>query len=291
MKRLYLLLQYDGSLYSGSQVQRGSHCSTIQGELWRAFEALGIQFKIKRLHFASRTDKGVHALGQVAELDVSPELLDTISDFALALNSVLPPSIAVQSVIPYQPSVLAERLPSVQFEAVAKWYRYRWWISPQRSAFQRTNEVRCVQAFDVQKAHAYAQGFLGEHDFRVFQSAGSSVTNTRCLLHYMGFSQQFEEEIILDVVGNRFLYKMVRNMVAYLQQAGLNAENALPPDAFLKQSVRPYSLRTAPSQGLTLMAIHYKQPFLQFNDVRVKILSHAFNKEFSNVENLFSKTR
>ncbi len=289
--RLYLLLHYDGTLYSGSQAQNGNACSTIQGELWRAFACLGIQEKVQRLHFASRTDKGVHALGQVAELDLSPDTLNTIPDFALALNAVLPPSIAVQSVIPYEPSVLAERLPSVQFEAVAKWYRYRWFVSPERSPFQRTNEVRCFQAFDVQKADAYAQDFVGEHDFRILQSAGSSVTNTRCLLHYIGFSQQFEEEIILDVVGNRFLYKMVRNMVAYLQQVGLNAEQALPPEALLKKSVRPCWLRTAPSQGLTLMAIHYKQPFLQFNDVRVKILSHAFNKEFSNVENLFSKTR
>jgi tRNA pseudouridine38-40 synthase len=136
---------------------------------------------------------------------------------------------------------------------------------------------------------------VGEHDFSYFKSPGSAVKNNRCLLHYASFSQQFEEEWVFDVVGNRFLYKMIRNMVAYLHGLGENRSQASTPllsvEDVLVQRNRPASLRTAPSQGLTLMAIHYEAPCLQFNDVRVKTLSHAFTKEFSNVENLFCQNR
>ena len=291
--RLYLLIHYNGTPFSGSQAQYGNPCRTIQGELHHALDALNLRSHVKRLHFASRTDQGVHAQGQVAELDVADHFLEQIPDLKLALNAKLPPEIAVTEVL--NAGLPDERgyYPSVQFDAVAKWYRYKWMIAPTRRPHQPSNALLIHRPLNIAIMQEAAQAFVGEHDFSYFKSLGSSVTNNTCLLHYASFSQQFEEEINFDVVGNRFLYKMIRNMVAYLHGLGDNRSQAstslLSAQDLLVQCNRPASLRTAPSQGLTLMAIRYEAPCLQFNDVRVKILSHALTKEFSNVENLFCK--
>jgi tRNA pseudouridine38-40 synthase len=294
--RLYLLLHYHGTLFSGSQAQRGHSCRTVQGTLWQAFEALGLRCKVKRLHFASRTDKGVHAYGQVAELDVTPDFMAEIPDLKQALNAKLPTDLAVVDCLNKISPDEQGHYPSVQFDATAKWYRYKWILSKHRSPHHPHYALRLHQPFHVEAAQSAAQSFLGSHNFSSFKSSGSFVTNDTCLLHYASFSQQFEDEINFDVVGNRFLYKMVRNMVAYLHECGRTALNSLniqqaSPQEVLAQCSRQASLQTAPSQGLTLMAIHYESPCLQFNDARVKILSHAFEKEFSDVENLFCKTR
>jgi tRNA pseudouridine38-40 synthase len=293
--RLYLLLHYNGTPFSGSQAQFGSSCRTVQGEVWQALDALGLKGQVKRLHFASRTDQGVHAQGQVAEMDVTEDFLVHVPDLRLALNAKLPPEVAVAEVLEAGLADEAGAFASVQFDAKAKWYRFRWMLTPTRRPHQPPNALLIHQPLNVARMQAAAQAFVGEHDFSYFKSPGSSVKNNRCLLHYASFSQQFEEELVFDLVGNRFLYKMIRNMVAYLHGLGENRSQASTPllsvEDVLVQRNRPASLRTAPSQGLTLMAIHYEAPYLQFNDVRVKTLSHAFTKEFSNVENLFCQNR
>jgi tRNA pseudouridine38-40 synthase len=293
--RLYLLIHYDGTPFSGSQAQFGNPCPTVQGELWKALDALNLRSHVKRLHFASRTDQGVHAQGQVAELDVSNDFLDRVPDLSLALNAKLPPEIAVTEVLEAGLPDEQGYYPSVQFDAVAKWYRYKWLLAPTRRPHQASNATLIHQPLNLAVMQDAAQTFVGEHDFSYFKSPGSSVTDDRCLLHYASFSQQFEEAIVFDLVGNRFLYKMIRNMVAYLHGLGDNRSQAstslLSAQDVLVQCDRPASLRTASSQGLTLMAIHYEAPCLQFNDVRVKTLSHALKKEFSNVENLFCQNR
>ncbi len=114
--RLYLLIHYDGTPFSGSQAQYGISCRTVQGELWQALDALNLKSHVKRLHFASRTDQGVHAQGQVAELDVSDDFLGRVPDLSLALNAKLPPEIAVTEVL--EAGLPDERgyYPSVQFD-------------------------------------------------------------------------------------------------------------------------------------------------------------------------------
>ena len=181
--RLYLLIHYDGTPFSGSQAQFGNPCPTVQGELWKALDALNLRSHVKRLHFASRTDQGVHAQGQVAELDVSDDFLARVPDLSLALNAKLPPEIAVTEVLNAGLPDEQGYFHSVQFDAVAKWYRYKWLLAPTRRPHQASNATLIHQPLNLAVMQDAAQTFVGEHDFSYFKSPGSSVTDDRCLLH------------------------------------------------------------------------------------------------------------
>jgi tRNA pseudouridine38-40 synthase len=285
MRRLYALLEYNGTRLFGSQEQRGRSLPTVQGELWRAFEELKLAHLVQRIHLASRTDAGVSAQGQVAELDVDSLLVEKVVDLRRALNHVLPADVAVKQLLNPEAT---ENAPSVQFDAVAKWYRYQWHVdAASKSPLQYPASLGVSSPFCMDTVNPALGQFVGTHDFKCFQSAGSNVTNTQVTLHYARVSQQFNSIYQLDVVGNRFLYKMVRNMAAYVQHIG---EKGLafpqPLDLLCRQRQEVFQ-RTAPALGLRLMAIHYQVPEIQFYSERHTMLRRAFDKDFIDVQDLF----
>ncbi|MCX7805524.1 MAG: tRNA pseudouridine(38-40) synthase TruA, partial [Planctomycetota bacterium] len=167
MKRIKLTIEYDGTAYGGWQYQENAR--SIQGELEKAVKA--VTGESVRAHGAGRTDAGVHALGQVAHLDL-------VSDFPLrklpsALNAHLPKDIAV---------VEAEEAPGdfhARYSAKGKIYRYRILNRKERGAVERDYAAHVGWDLDLEAMRAAAEILLGRHDFSAFTTDLSGTNRDR----------------------------------------------------------------------------------------------------------------
>jgi tRNA pseudouridine38-40 synthase len=282
--RVALLVEYCGTSFHGSQFQ--PELPTIQGALQDALKRLNLE--TSAVTFAGRTDTGVHAVGQVAHFDVPEDGLRQVPDLVLALNAVLPATVAVRA------SRLDVGRPfHSRREAVAKWYRYKIYNSSHRSAWaSQMPAAHYHYRLDETLMNQAAQLILGEHEFTSFKDSGSVVTSDICCIQHAKVVRD-GDFIILDVAANRFLYKMVRNIVGQLMLIG-NANNPHPPEAILKvlaERDRRKAARSASPEGLTLMAVQYKSPFNFFEkDVYVQQFKNILKSmESLQNENLFRK--
>lgn len=246
MRRLKLILQYDGTRYSGWQKQNGS--ATLQESLEKTITKLTRE--TVTLQGASRTDAGVHALGQVAHFDDAGRF--PLGKYAQALNALLPDDVAVIS---------AEEVPATfhaRFDAQAKWYRYRVRNLSRKTIFNRSYAWQITVPLDLQKMQQAAASFIGEHDFTSFKTFSSQNRDTSNLrtISKLDIAQK-GEEILFDIEGNGFLYKMVRGMVGSLVEVG---RGKFPPEwirEVLEKRDRPAAGPNAPAHGLFLMQVYY----------------------------------
>jgi tRNA pseudouridine38-40 synthase len=283
--RIALLVEYCGHNFFGSQFQPNR--PTIQSEVEEALKQLGL--KTSAVSFAGRTDSGVNALGQVAHFDIAAEALRNIPFLPAALNAKLPDSIAVRaSHFNVSPNFHSRR------EAQYKWYRYRIYNSRTRSALMGPHAAHYPQPLDVERMNQAAQLLLGSHDFKSFKDSDTVVTNDICDIKYIKIAKD-GDFINFDVAADRFLYKMVRNMVGQLLLIG-NVEAPQSPASILEvlaQRDRRSAAATARPEGLCLMAIVYPTPFNYFElDSRVQQLNHLLKlnqMESLQNENLFRK--
>ena len=286
VQRIALLVEYCGTVSHGSQFQPQQ--VTVQGSLENALQQLGL-VEASAVSFASRTDAGVHALGQVAHFDVPPSALKNIQDLASALNAVLPDSISVRDVY-----LGLERTFNSRRDAVAKWYRYKIYNSKNRSVWALRNAALLHRTeLDAERMNQAANQLLGEHDFTSFKDRSAEI-DTLCDIKHVQVVRD-GDIIILDIAANRFLYKMVRNLVAQLMLIGdtrhpLSNENTVLLDLIHRRD----RLKVPPgasAEGLTLMAVSYKSPFKLFEkDVYVQQLKNILKPmESSQNENIFRK--
>ena len=247
-QRFRLTVAYDGTAYSGWQVQPGD--PTVQDRIETELRGLVGDDQEIKLHGSGRTDQGVHAHGQVAHVDLRTRM--DASALLRALNARLPPDIRVLGVRLAKPGFHARR------HAVSKEYRYYVWhgpILPPERRLYVTHRYRPLHVAAMQQA---AQQFVGEHDFASFTANPNRVIEstvrrvTLCTVRKQGAL------ICFRVRGNGFLYKQVRSMVGFLLRVGEGAE---PPEA-VKELLRhrtPRSARvpTAAPQGLFLWRVWY----------------------------------
>lgn len=242
--RIKLTLEYDGTAYAGWQRQQNALAvqQVVEEALSRLTgEAVGVTG-------ASRTDAGVHALGQVAHFDtlspIPPE------KFAFALNTMLPADVRVISSGPAAPDFHA------RFSARGKRYRYLMYDATHASALYRGLCAHSIYPLDVDRMDREAACMVGTHDFSAFAASGSTVkdtvrTITRCQV------VRREPFVALTVEGNGFLYNMVRILAGTLMGVG---SGKLAPGAVaraLETGDRLALGPTAPPQGLTLMEVFY----------------------------------
>ncbi len=283
ISRVALLVEYCGLEFRGSQAQRNQ--PTVQSAVQIALQQLNL--KTSAVSFASRTDAGVNALGQVAHFDVATDALVNVSNLASALNAVLPGSIAVRAVqLDLGRSFHARR------DATAKWYRYKIYNSRNRSVWAQHGATLHRPVLDTDLMNQAAQLILGEHEFTSFKDLGSNVTHDFCRIEAIQVSRD-GDFITVDVAANRFLYKMVRNIVGQLMVIG-NHKNSLSPETILKvisERDRRKASHSAPAEGLTLMSVHYQAPFNLFEkDVYVQQFKNILKPmESLQNENLFRK--
>lgn len=280
--RIALLVEYCGKLFHGSQFQPEQ--LTVQGALQQALAQLGLQSSA--VSFASRTDSGVHARGQVAHFDIVSKPFN-IASLEAALNAVLPSDITIRACYVGVAANFHSRR-----EAQAKWYRYRLYNGRQRSSLAGPDAAYHHCKLNIGPMAEAAQLLLGTQDFTSFQSANASLTNPICTMHHFIVTQE-GDFINFDIAANRFLYKMVRNLVGQLLRIG-NSETPLPPESILEVLARRHRAQAASParpEGLCLMAVHYPSPFNYFdldeNVQHLKSLLRLNQMESLQNENLF----
>jgi tRNA pseudouridine38-40 synthase len=242
--RFKLTLEYAGTRYSGWQKQKNAR--TVQGELERAVvEVTGRrEFECQG---SGRTDAGVHALMQVAHLDVhttlAPEMLRR------GLNDELPADINVLSI---------DRAPHrfhARHTAIARSYLYQ--VTRRRTAFAKPFVWWVKEPLDVDRMRAAAARFAGMHDFRSFSDDDPEDKSTAVLIDEVTIGED-GDLVLIRVGGSHFLWKMVRRMVGVLVEIGRGALDANAVSVFLREpSALPAKL-TAPSSGLFLERVLYQ---------------------------------
>lgn len=248
MRRVALVLSYDGSSYHGWQIQ--SNAVTVQGELQAALSQL---FKTPvSVYGCSRTDAGVHARRFVCHFDLP--FLFPLDRLPLALNALLPSDIAVREAL-FVPDDFHAR-----FSCLGKTYSYRLWNALVRSPFESRRAGFWPVPLEAERMNEFARDFVGEHDFYAFMAARSEVENT--VRRISAFSVEREDNLIrFSVTGNGFLYNMVRIMVGTLIYADLGKlEKSIPE--ILTAKDRTLAGITVPPQGLYLEKVYFDLPEL-----------------------------
>lgn len=247
MPILRLTIEYDGTDYHGWQRQAAA--ATIQGAIEAAIRR--ISGKHAAVVGAGRTDAGVHAAAQVAHADTPASLDPRV--WRRALNAVLPADIKIIAVEPAPKGFHA------RYSASGKRYRYRVLNRPVPSPLERRTSWHVPQPLNLAAMRRAAASVIGRHDFRAFEGADRSHSETRdtvCRLSRCTICKQ-GNLIAIEFECNRFLKYMVRNIVGTLVEIGLGRRPAHDMSALLRSGDRRRAGATAPAHGLTLMEVFY----------------------------------
>lgn len=243
-KRILLTVSYDGTGYCGWQFQENG--PSIQDEIEKALgKAVG---RFTRVTGASRTDAGVHALGQRAHFDTESAI--PADKYPFVLNRFLPEDIRVTEGIMVPPDFHA------RFDAVGKWYTYRIHNAPHPSALYRHLTAHVPIPLDAEKMDQSARLLLGTHDFAAFAAAGGQAKTTVRTIDAVSVSRE-GKEITLKIHGNGFLYNMVRIIAGTLIYVG---QGKLEIDCISRAIHSKNRLDlgvTAPACGLELTRVEY----------------------------------
>lgn len=248
MKRIMLVVSYDGTNYHGWQIQ--PNAITVEGVLNEAIYRLTGE-KLQVIG-ASRTDAGVHALGNVAVFDTNSRIPG--EKFSYALNQRLPEDVVIQQSMEvaadfhprhceclktYEYTIINRSFPLPEYRNTALFYYGR---------------------LDIGKMRRAAEAFLGEHDFAGFCSAGAQVQTTIRRIYALEIMEEPEEsKLRIRVIGNGFLYNMVRIIVGTLLEVGKGAIPAERVPQIITACDRSQAGPTAPAKGLRLLKIEYKE--------------------------------
>jgi tRNA pseudouridine38-40 synthase len=242
-----LVLEYDGTGLAGWQRQLNG--PSVQQHMEEAVAAMVGQ--PTAVTGASRTDAGVHALGQVAHFHTTTAIPP--HGFRRGLNASLPPAIAVVACTEASPGFHA------RFDSCGKHYRYTLLARPDRSPLWRDRAWHCPRQLDQAAMQRAAENMLGERDYQAFRASGCTARTTRRRVDAVRFTRE-RDLLHIDVHGNAFLRNMVRIMAGTLVDVGEGRLAAGDIPAILDSRDRTRAGRTAPAGGLTLVEVFYSAP-------------------------------
>jgi len=237
-----LVIEYDGSEFHGWQVQRAHR--TVQGEIETALKRLA--HGPVRIAGAGRTDAGCHAAGQVASVKLTTRL--SAERLRMALNGILPSDVRIIQVEEVEPEFHA------RFDAMRRSYRYviESRIIPIR---RRYAWARAVHA-GVAALNEASRPLLGAHDFTTFSKQGSENGGPLCCVTRARWSGR-RGRLHFDIVSDRFLYTMVRRIVATVVRDSESGAGASAVESALEARDRRAAAPPAPAHGLYLMRVRY----------------------------------
>lgn len=261
MPRYTLIVEYVGKNYAGSQIQPDG-VDTIQFRIENALRTLKSgkrgngyesmqppkcqKYKSQTI-FSGRTDKGVNSKGQVVHFDCEEILV--ASKFLHSMNALLPDDISVLGLNQVDEGFHAQK------SAKKRHYKYVFFNRELKSAFDG-GLMLIKYEIDIERMNNSLKYLLGQHDFSAFKSAGTNNPNPVCTL-YKAEAKRLGDTVVIDIVGNRFLYNMVRTIVGSLLL--IEKENLLPEKMLeiLDGKDRTKAGKTVNPYGLTLMKVEY----------------------------------
>ena len=245
MKRIRLVVAYDGTHYHGWQIQPGA--VTIESVLNEALTQL-MREPIQVIG-ASRTDSGVHSRGNVAVFDTESQMPP--DKICMALNQRLPEDIRVQ---------VSEEVPFDWHPrkcACVKTYEYRILNRRINMPMERLYSHFCYFKLDVDRMQEAAAMLTGEHDFKSFCSVRTQVPDTVMTIYTIDVAKNADDIISIRVTGNGFLYNMVRIIAGTLMAVGTGQIRPEDMTSILEARDRRAAGPTAPARGLTLIEMKY----------------------------------
>ncbi len=243
-KNIKLSIEYDGTNYSGWQVQ--NNAQTIHGIIEKAlFQLLKEHIKIIG---ASRTDKGVHAYGQIANFFTTTKIPG--DKFLYALNPLLPKEIIVKD---------SEEVSSefhARFSSIGKTYEYLIFNRKLPSPIFRDRAYHVTGELSLEDMKMASQFFLGTHDFKGFRASKCSAVKTYKTIQKIDLVKE-ENLIRMEITGDGFLYNMVRIIVGTLLDVGLQKISCNEIPRIIDSKDRRMAGKTAPACGLYLREVYY----------------------------------
>ncbi len=247
-RRVAAIIEYDGTDYAGWQSQ--AHSTSIQDAVQEALSFVaGHRLAVI---CAGRTDRGVHALGQVIHFDTKAER--TPRAWVLGANTRLAPSIALQWAGEVSMGFHARH------KASRRIYRYFILNRSARSALQRTRTAWVHRPLDASAMHAAAQALIGEHDFSAFRSVECQSPTPIRRVDAIEVTRA-GDLVSLQITANAYLHHMVRNIVGTLLDVQREADPRAAMAKVLAGADRRYAGITAPAEGLYLWRVEYPKDF------------------------------
>ena len=245
--RYLISFEYLGSGFFGSQVQKQE--PTIQGELIKAICTL-TKNKDTKVIMSGRCDRGVSAYYQTAHFDSDYEIKDK-NKFLISLNSILPSGMKVFDIENIVASFHAQK------SATYRHYRYKINNSISKSAFD-LNAYHTRMKLNIERMQTALNFVLGEHDFSSFKSASDNPAKI-CII-YKAEVRKEGDYILIDIIGNRFLYNMVRAIVGTLFYIESKNLDPIYMKEVLDSKKREMAGANADPIGLTLIRVGYDDP-------------------------------
>jgi len=262
--RFKLYIEYEGTRYSGWQKQNNAR--TVQGELIKACREIFSDDFID-LQGSGRTDSGVHALCQVAHLDVQTVLAPEI--IKLKLNDILPHDINILEI------EKANKNFHARHSTISRSYIYV--ISRRRTAFGKNFVWWIKDKLDFDAMTKASELFLGMHDFVSFSDDDPDEKSTKVLVDKI----QIKEEgdlILIRIIGSHFIWKMVRRIVGILVEVGRGKKTEEDILYYLNNKTNEPAKYTAPPSGLFLERVYYDNDVV-LNDFNSLIRIDKFSRQ------------
>lgn len=244
MANYRLLLEYLGTEFHGWQVQPGLR--TIQGELQRVIEV--ITRESVEVIGSGRTDAGVHALGQVANVHIHGPI--ETQRLSLSINSLLSPELSCLEVVPVDEDFHA------RFSASGKCYQYQILNRSAPSVFHHERAWHVRAKLNLELLDQHARTLVGEHDFSSFRGPGCGAPHALKHIQRIEILER-EDLILIEIEGRGFLKQMVRNIVGTLIELNLGKLDLQNMQEVLESRSRVAAGMTAPACGLYLKQVFY----------------------------------
>lgn len=245
MGRYFLKISYDGSKFAGWQVQ--ANAPSVQAHIADVMEKVLRQPVV--LAGSSRTDAGVHALGQIAQADF--EFHGSLAQLQFQLNMALAADVSILSIKQVRDDA------QCRYEALSRTYRY--YISRKKLPLARHYSHSWYGNLDLNSMQACCQIILHSNDFQAFSKLHTQVNHFECRVDKAIWLEESTGMLVFEVKANRFLRGMVRTLVGTMLEVG---KGRMSPDDFekiLQNKDRRLAGESVPAKGLCLMEVDYPE--------------------------------
>ncbi len=243
--RFKIRVSYDGTGYFGWQVQ--PNAVTVQEKIEKVL--LQLSGEVIKIHGSGRTDRGVHARGQVAHFDLRKSF--TPKALGRGLNALLPDDIRIMRIENVATDFHARK------HVAEKEYRYFIWNDVVLPPNRRFDHLRVGQALDVDAMRKAAAYLVGRHDFAAFSANPKDFVESTVRTVFQLDLRKNGKEIIVIAKGEGFLYKMVRSLAGWLLRVGKGEVTPEDTETMLESKFRTSDVPTAKALGLYLWSVKY----------------------------------